>query len=85
MLPTRPAIFEWMLQHIASSVEIDRAAIDPDARFESYGLDSLEVAVMIGLMEEEYDWEMADEERNAVPSINGLLDELLKNGKIQDA
>ena len=84
MLPTRTALTEWMLQYVVSTLELQRDAVAVDARFDSYGLDSLEVAVMVGLLEDEFSLEMMAEEKEAVPSIQGMADALVKTGKVQD-
>ncbi|GLK84292.1 acyl carrier protein [Ancylobacter defluvii] len=84
MLPTHTAVTEWMLQYIASTLELDRSAVALDARFDSYGLDSLEVAVMVGLLEDEFSLEMMEEEKQAVPSIEGIVVALVNGGKVQE-
>ena len=85
MLPTRTAVTEWMLQYVVSTLELPREDVALDARFDYYGLDSLETALMIGLLEEEFSIEMVAEEKDAFPSITGLATALTQSGKVQDA
>jgi acyl carrier protein len=49
MLNDRDALERWLAQLVASAVDIDAGAIDVDARFDRYGIDS---AVAIGLTDE---------------------------------
>jgi acyl carrier protein len=44
----------WMAGYVARHLGIDAAAVDTSARFDSFGLDSVEAVVMAGVMEEEF-------------------------------
>ena len=44
----------WMSEYIARHLSIDGAAVDTAARFDSFGLDSVEAVVMAGVMEEQF-------------------------------
>ncbi|MEJ0015585.1 MAG: acyl carrier protein [Acetobacteraceae bacterium] len=83
MLPTHTAVTEWMHQYVVTTLELERDAVALDARFDSYGLDSLEVIVMVGLLEDEFGIEVGAEDSQAVPSISGITNALLQSGKIQ--
>jgi acyl carrier protein len=50
--PTRSGIESWLKARIASELEQEETQIDPDARFASYGLDSMSALVLTGELEE---------------------------------
>jgi acyl carrier protein len=83
MPPTRAALVEWMLQYIVMSMELPREGVLPEGRFSSYGLDSLELVVMAGLMEDEFGLQLNDMNLFDKRSIEGVADALEQAGLLQ--
>jgi acyl carrier protein len=44
----------WMANYICGVLGLDRATFSAAARFDTYGLDSVEAVIMAGVMEEEF-------------------------------
>jgi acyl carrier protein len=44
----------WMSNYICGVLGLDRATFPTGARFDTYGLDSVEAVIMAGVMEEEF-------------------------------
>lgn len=44
----------WMTNYICGVLGLDRTTFSPAARFDTYGLDSVEAVIMAGVMEEEF-------------------------------
>lgn len=81
--PTRNAVSAWMTDYITSALAMDAAAFSPDTRFESYGLDSAELVIMAGIMEETFAIEVNPEAFFETPTVNGILDGLVAAGTIR--
>jgi acyl carrier protein len=45
---------DWMVNYICGVLGMDSANFPTDARFDTYGLDSVEAVIMAGVMEEEF-------------------------------
>jgi acyl carrier protein len=45
---------DWMANYICGVLGLDRATFLTSARFDTYGLDSVEAVIMAGVMEEEF-------------------------------
>ncbi|MEK6409551.1 MAG: acyl carrier protein [Acidobacteriota bacterium] len=50
-LRSAPQISEWLASQVAKTLKIERSAVDIDARFERYSLDSLLLVVMMEELE----------------------------------
>lgn len=48
------AVRGWMVSYICGVLGLDPAAFSTSARFDVYGLDSVEAVIMAGVMEEEF-------------------------------
>lgn len=48
------ALKAWMREYILKMLSLDETTFDSAARFDAYGLDSVEAVVMAGVMEEEF-------------------------------
>lgn len=73
---------EWVTNHITQALDIRRDDFSPDATFDSYGLDSAELVIMGGLMEEEFNLEIDPETFFQVPTVNGLVNTLVTSGVV---
>jgi len=81
--PTRAEVGEWVTAYIVAALDIDRADFSPDARFDSYGLDSAEIVIMAGIMEEQLGLEIDPEILFETPSVSGVLDNLVAAGVVR--
>ncbi|MEJ8571584.1 acyl carrier protein [Microbaculum marinum] len=82
-MPTRTEASEWMTGYIVSALDMQRADFSPDARFDSYGLDSAELVIMAGILEEQFEIEIDPEVLFETPTLNGVLDNLVAGGVLQ--
>ncbi|PZQ10769.1 MAG: hypothetical protein DI565_19515 [Ancylobacter novellus] len=85
MQPTRAAVAEWISQYLVNELQLPREAIAFDKPFTDYGLDSLEQAVMVGVMEDAFAIEVDVKDAFDTPTIDGVLGALVKAGVVQDA
>ncbi len=48
----------WMVRYITSVIDVAADPFPVDARFDTYGLDSVEITIMCGMLEEEFEIEV---------------------------
>lgn len=48
------ALKEWMVSYVGQLLALDPTTLDTSARFDTFGMDSIEAVVMAGIMEEEF-------------------------------
>lgn len=48
------AVRDWMVGYVRSVLDLPADRLDTAARFDTYGLDSVEAVIMAGVMEEEF-------------------------------
>jgi acyl carrier protein len=82
LLPTPPAtaveIRDWMVGYITAVIDIPAEGFPLDDRFDQYGLDSVEITIMCGLMEEQFGIAVNPSEVFDNPSVSLLSDHLAK-------
>lgn len=66
------AVSGWMVNYIASVLDIPQDPFPVNERFDNYGLDSVEITIMCGMMEEQYDIEVSPSEVFDNPSVAAL-------------
>ncbi|RAI00087.1 phosphopantetheine-binding protein [Acuticoccus sediminis] len=82
-VPARAEVSEWMIAYVVSALGIQRDDFSPEARFDSYGLDSAELVIMTGIMEEQFNIEIDPELLFETPTVTGVLDNLVAAGTVR--
>ncbi|MBO0903408.1 acyl carrier protein [Jiella sonneratiae] len=85
MQPQRAAVTQWISEYLINELDLSSSQIDLDTDFDTYGLDSLEQAVMVGMLEEAFDMEVEVNDMAKTPTINGLVDSLVAQGLVLSA
>lgn len=80
--PSRAAIQEWMVNYIASVIDLPPESIPADKSFHEIGVDSAEVVIMTGVMEEEFAIEIQAHFPFEHPTLTGFLDALQGEGLV---
>jgi len=75
--PTRAAIQEWVVNYIAAVIDLAPEAVALERAFADIGMDSAEVVIMTGVLEEEFAIEVAAELPFEHPTIESFLDALV--------
>jgi acyl carrier protein len=65
-------VHDWMVNYIASVINVPMDSFPADKRFDHIGLDSVEVAIMAGMIEEQFGLEMDLESIFENPNVNAL-------------
>jgi acyl carrier protein len=81
--PSRAAVLEWVTNYIVAAAELRREDFSTAAHFETYGLDSAELVIMAGVMEEEFGIEVDPEKLFETPSVDGIVEGLVQAGTIR--
>ncbi|MAC80496.1 MAG: hypothetical protein CML66_20800 [Rhodobacteraceae bacterium] len=66
------AIQTWMVNYITSVIDVPEDPFPVEERFDMYGLDSVEITIMCGMMEEAYGIEVNPTEVFDNPSVAAL-------------
>ncbi|WP_417726888.1 acyl carrier protein [Roseovarius sp.] len=66
------AIRDWMVAYITSVIEVQQDPFPVNDRFDLYGLDSIEITIMCGMMEEQFKIEVNPNEVFDHPSVSEL-------------
>ncbi len=66
------AIRNWMVAYISSVIDVQQDPFPEAERFDNYGLDSVEITIMCGLLEEQFGIEVNPEEVFEHPSVSAL-------------
>ncbi|MCB1500223.1 MAG: acyl carrier protein [Bauldia sp.] len=76
--PTADAsqIRKWMIDYISSVIDVPKDDFPVDARFDEYGLDSVEAVIMCGLMEEAFVIRVEPTEFFENPTVNTFASHL---------
>ncbi|MBD0415199.1 acyl carrier protein [Oryzicola mucosus] len=74
--PSRSVFQEWIVNYIASVIDLEPEAIALDRTFHDIGMDSAEVVIMTGVLEEEFAIEVRAELPFEHPTIASFLDAL---------
>jgi acyl carrier protein len=80
--PARDAVQSWMVQYIASVIDVTADDIVLDRDFREIGMDSAEVVIMTGVLEEEFALEVRAELPFEHPNIAAFLDALAEKGLV---
>lgn len=72
-----------MVGYIVAALDMQRQDFSSDARFDSYGLDSAELVIMAGIMEEEFPVQVDPELLFETATVNGVLDSLTAAGVLR--
>lgn len=70
--PDASAIRDWMVAYITSVIDVTQEPFPVDARFDHYGLDSVEATIMAGMIEEQFGVELNLEDVLENPSVTAL-------------
>ena len=62
----------WLVDYITAVIEVPADPFPVAARFDSYGLDSIELVIMSGMMEERFALRIEGAELFASPSVAAL-------------
>lgn len=73
---------EWIITYIASVIDLEPDAVALDRTFHEIGMDSAEVVIMTGVLEEEYAIEVPAELPFEHPTITRFLDAIVEKGAI---
>jgi acyl carrier protein len=79
----RDAAERWIRDYIAAVVDLPAAEVPLHEHFPTFGVDSAEVVIMTGVMEEEFGIDLDPRLLFANPSIAGFLDALEQNGLVR--
>ncbi|MBP0445059.1 acyl carrier protein [Roseomonas sp. SSH11] len=77
---SRAAAEAWIANYIAAVIDRPASAISRTDRFDVVGIDSAEVVIMVGVMEEEFSIELDPNMLFANPSIDGFVGALADAG-----
>lgn len=66
------AVSDWMVNYISSVIDMPKDSFPVNERFDNYGLDSVEITIMCGMMEEQYEIEVSPGEVFNNPSVAAL-------------
>lgn len=80
--PTRAAVLEWMINYVAAVVDRPADPQTAEKTFPELGVDSAEVVIMTGVLEEEFAIEVRSELAFERPTISGFVDALVEHGVI---
>lgn len=67
----------WMEDYIRSVIDVPEGPFPEDARFDSLGLDSVEVTIMAGMIEERFALEVEPSEVLENPNVKALSGHLV--------
>ncbi len=67
---TEAELKDWMTQYLSRLLALDPAGMDTSARFDAFGIDSIEAVVMAGIMEEEFSTQVEPALLFVSPSID---------------
>ncbi|HTW28655.1 MAG TPA: acyl carrier protein [Acetobacteraceae bacterium] len=81
--PTRTAVTEWIIRYATAALDMRREDFSTSAHFDSYGLDSAEVVIMAGLLEEAFGIEINPEQFFTTPSVDGVVEALVAAGTVR--
>ncbi|WP_127105426.1 acyl carrier protein [Pararhodobacter zhoushanensis] len=76
------AIQNWMVTYITSVIDVAADPFPVAERFDNYGLDSIEITIMCGMMEETYAIEVGPTEVFDHPSVTELSQHIA--GRLKD-
>lgn len=65
-------IRNWMVSYISSVIDVQQDPFPDKERFDNYGLDSVEITIMCGLMEEQFGLEVNPDEVFENPNVADL-------------
>jgi acyl carrier protein len=72
------SIETWMASYISSVIDVAQDPFPVDDRFDTYGLDSVEITIMCGMMEEEFEIEVNPDQVFDHPSVSAFSQHLAK-------
>lgn len=72
------AVQAWMVAYVTSVIDVRQDPFPVADRFDAYGLDSVEVTIMCGMMEEEFGIEVNPGEVFDHPSVALLSEHLAR-------
>ncbi|ONG54011.1 hypothetical protein BKE38_11080 [Pseudoroseomonas deserti] len=79
---SRRIVQDWVVRYIAAVIDLAPEAVPLDTEFREIGVDSAEVVIMTGVMEEEFGFEIDAELPFRRATIAGLLDALQEAGLV---
>lgn len=72
------AIRNWMVAYISSVIDVQQNPFPENERFDNYGLDSVEITIMCGMMEEQFGVEVNPDEVFENPNVAALAAHLAR-------
>lgn len=66
------AVRDWMVAYISSVIDVPQDPFPDGDRFDQYGLDSVEITIMCGMMEEQFGIEVNPNEVFDHPNVAAL-------------
>jgi acyl carrier protein len=72
------AVERWMVAYITSVIDVAQDPFPVAESFDTYGLDSVEITIMCGMMEEEFGIEVNPEEVFDHPSVSSLAEHIAR-------
>lgn len=82
--PSRSVVQDWIVNYITSVLDLSSDDVPVDRPFKEIGMDSAEVVIMTGVMEEEFAFEVQPDQPFEHPTIAGFLDVLVKTGLVSE-
>jgi len=79
-MPQASQVHQWMIGYLGELLDLPEADIDPEAHLANYGLDSTDVMVIAGALEEQFSLEVDPIFflRNA--TVKDIVDDLKNSG-----
>lgn len=78
-LPSHSTLQGWIVTYVASVLDLEPDSVALDQSFHDIGMDSAEVVIMTGVLEEEFAIEVRAELPFEHPTINGFVAALIEN------
>lgn len=72
------SIETWMVRYITSVIDVAQDPFPVEDKFDTYGLDSVEITIMCGMMEEEFEIEVNPDQVFDNPSVAAFAEYLAK-------
>lgn len=72
----------WMVRYISAVIDVPQDPFPETERFDQYGLDSVEITIMCGIMEEEFGVRVDPAEVFDHPSVAALANHLAARGDL---
>lgn len=81
-MPNHSTLQEWIVNYVASVLDLEPDSIALDQNFHDIGMDSAEVVIMTGVLEEEFGIEVRAELPFEHPTITGFVAKLIEPASV---